>query len=196
MSVDSAFVEARDALLYRRSDFDAAVREFRWPRPSYFNWALDYFDAIAADNAEPALRVVDDLSGDQSLSYADLSTRSSRLANFLVAQGIGRGDRILLMLGNVVPLWEAMLAAMKLGAVIIPATTMLERDELRDRMQRGNVKAILTHGSLTDKFSAMGGAPVRIAVGEAPEGWHRYDTLLQASPSFEPDAPTRATDAL
>src|ERR1700761_8468879 len=147
MSVDSAFVEARDALLYRRSDFDAAVREFRWPRPSYFNWALDYFDAIAADNAEPALRVVDDLSGDQSLSYADLSTRSSRLANFLVAQGIGRGDRILLMLGNVVPLWEAMLAAMKLGAVIIPATTMLSAYDLKDRFERGRVRHLVANAA-------------------------------------------------
>ena len=44
------------------------------------------------------------------------------------------------MLGNVVPLWESMLAAMKLGAVVIPATTLLTPDELSDRFDRGRAR--------------------------------------------------------
>ncbi len=59
-----------------------------------------------------------------------------QVANFLRAQGLKRGDHLLLLLGNVVPLWETMLAAMKLGVVVIPATTLLTADELRDRLDR------------------------------------------------------------
>ena len=197
MSVAKAFIDARDALLKRRTDFDAAVRDFRWPRMEFFNWALDYFDFVAEGNLQPALRVVDDFSGDHTLSFSAVSARSSQLANFLAEQGIGRGDRILIMLGNVVPLWEAMLASIKLGAVIIPATTMLERDELRDRMERGNVKAVLTHASLTDKFSSLPGAPVRIAVGEGvPPGWVDYEHSRASDVLFYARARTRADELL
>jgi acetyl-CoA synthetase len=78
----------------------------------------------------------------------------------LAALGIGPSDRILLMLGNVVPLWETMLAAIKLGAVVIPTTTLLQRDELRDRMKRGCVKVIVTHAHLTPRFEGLASASV------------------------------------
>jgi acetyl-CoA synthetase len=73
----------------------------------------------------------------RKLSFEALSRRSNQVANFLRAQGLKRGDHLLLLLGNVVPLWETMLAAMKLGVVVIPATTLLTPDELRDRLDRG-----------------------------------------------------------
>ena len=119
------FLEARDFLLRHREDYDAACRGFRWPRLDRFNWALDYFDVLAAGNTRAAL--LDRRRGRRraKLSFAELSERSDRVANRLRALGVKRGDRILLMLGNVVPLWETMLAAMKLGAVVIPATTLL-----------------------------------------------------------------------
>ena len=53
--------------------------------------------------------------------------------------GVDRGDRVLLVLGNQVELWETLLAAIKLGAVIIPATTLLGRADLADRIDRGDV---------------------------------------------------------
>jgi acetyl-CoA synthetase len=197
MSVAKAFIDARDALLKRRTDFGAANRDFRWPRMEHFNWALDYFDFVAAGNSQPALRVVDDFSGDHTLSFSAISTRSSQLANFLADQGIGRGDRILIMLGNITPLWEAMLASMKLGAVIIPAATMLDRNELCDRMERGNVKAVLTHASLADRFSTVSRTLVRIAVGDdVPPGWVDYELSRACDVCFYARAPTRSDELL
>ena len=125
LSNAAPFIAARDFLFRHREDYATAYRDFQWPKLDRFNWALDYFDVMARDNARPALWLVDEDAGETKLTFAQLSERSNRVANELRALGVRRGDRMLLMLGNVVPLWECMLAAMKLGAVIVPATMLL-----------------------------------------------------------------------
>jgi acetyl-CoA synthetase len=195
VDVSRQFIDARDLLLRLREDLSTAQREFRWPEFETFNWVRDYFDVIAVGNDAAALRVIDDAGGDETLSFAQLARRASQVANFLSAQGVGAGDRILIMLGNVVPLWETMLAAIKLGAVIIPATTLLERDDLADRLQRGAVKAVVTDAALTARFAELAGGAVRIAVGAAP-GWISYARSLEAPAAFTPAAATRADDLL
>jgi acetyl-CoA synthetase len=190
------FIAARDQLLRLRGDLTRAERQFRWPPFEEFNWVRDYFDVIAQDNQEPALRIVSGAGAEQSLSFAQLARRSSQVANFLAAQGIGPGDRILLMLANVVPLWETMLAAIRLGAVVIPATTLLERAELRDRLERGNARAVVTTSQVADRFAGLETAAVRIAVGEAQPGWLSYGDSHAAAERFEAIAPTRADDLL
>ena len=195
MDATRKFIEARDQLLRLREDLSLAQREFRWPSFETFNWVRDYFDVIAAGNERPALRVVDDAGGDETLSFAQLSRRASQVANFLKAQEVVPGDRILIMLGNVVPLWETTLAAIKLGAVIIPATTLLERDDLADRLQRGSVKAIVTDAALTARFAGVAGAAVRIAVGAAP-GWITYARSLEAPAEFTAGTVTGPDDLL
>src|SRR3954469_5507751 len=114
------FRQARDTLIEHRTDYERAGAAFSWPRLQQFNWALDWFDVIARDNTRPALRIVGDGGRDVSLSFEELRQRSNRLANHLRALGLRRGDRILLMLGNVPNLWELMLAAIKLSCPIIP----------------------------------------------------------------------------
>src|SRR6201995_4825829 len=141
----TTFQDARAFLLKHRTDYDAAVKGFRWPEPVPFNWALDWFDAELARNPaskdRPGLWIVEAASGKETkLSFETLSRRSNRVANFLRAQGLKRGDHLLLLLGNVVPLWETMLASIKLGVVVIPATTLLTPDELQDRLDRGPAK--------------------------------------------------------
>ena len=192
----TAFREARDFLLRSREDYTTAYRDFRWPKLDRFNWALDHFDAIAAGNARPALWIVNEGGSETKLSFAELSQRSNRVANHFRALGIRRGDRILLMLGNVVPLWECMLAAMKLGAVIVPATTLLTRNDLADRFARGRVRHVVVGADNAAKFAELPGDYTRIAVsGEAP-GWQRYEDAYDASAAFSPAGETRAEDPL
>jgi acetyl-CoA synthetase len=195
MSISQAFFDARDRLFRCREDLPRALGEFRWPQLGEFNWAGDYFDVIAAGNDAPALRVIDDAGGDETRSFAQLAHRSAQVAGFLTGLGVRRGDRVLIMLPNCVPLWETVLAVIRLGAVMIPATTLLEREDLRDRLQRGQVKAIVTLGSLAPRFATLGGAPLRIAVGAAAADWVPYEQSGDSAPAVTAAA-TRADDLL
>lgn len=195
MSVSRTFLEARDQLLRSREDYARALREFRWPVLREFNWARDYFDVIAEGNEAPALRLIDDAGADESLSFAQMRRRSAQVATFLSSEGIGAGDRILIMLPNCVALWETMLASVRLGAVMIPATTLLESADLRDRIERGRIKAIVTLSALAERFAALPGAPVRVAVGPAVPGWIPYQRSHEAVP-MSGTAPTAAGDLL
>ena len=191
------FKQARDLLLTHRTDHAAAVRDFRWPVLDRFNWALDWFDAELAVGPRadaPALIITG--AGAGRWSFAGLAASSNRVANGLRALGVARGDRILLMLGNVAPLWEVMLAAMKLGAVVIPATTLLTPDDLADRFGRGRARHVVADAAEAAKFADLAAGLTRIAVGEPVSGWIAYDRLLDASETFIPDAPTGADDPL
>src|ERR1044071_3530754 len=199
----TTFQEARAFLLKHRTDYDAAVKGFRWPDPVPFNWALDWFDAELArgpaSRDRTALWIVDAAQDKQTkLSFAELSQRSNRVANFLRAQGLKRGDHLLLLLGNVVPLWETMLAAMKLGVVVIPATTLLTPDELRDRLERGRAKAVVATQDQVAKFARLGDDKlVRIVIGgNGKDGWLPFEDAAKASETFVADGPTNADDPM
>jgi acetyl-CoA synthetase len=191
------FFDARDLLWRHRTDYERAYREFAWPVLDEFNWSLDYFDVIAQDNHEPALWIVDDpASPGLKLSYAQMSERSARMANFLRGVGIGRGDRVLLMLPNRVELWDVMLAAMKLGALVLPATTQLSADDVRDRVQIGEARFVVVDSAETAKFDLLDMPLTRLSVGAPRDGWIDLGAAYDASPHFVPDGPTRASDPL
>ena len=109
-----------------------------------FNWALDWFDILADGNERTALHLVEEDGREERLSYAQLAERSNRAATYFRRRGVERGHRILMMLPNCVPIWEVMLAAMKLGAAVIPASTLLTPEDLRDRIARGRVTHVVT----------------------------------------------------
>ncbi|MEO6701103.1 MAG: AMP-binding protein [Jatrophihabitantaceae bacterium] len=192
------FLAARDLLLDCRGDYARAYQQFQWPRPERFNWALDYFDGVLARERadQPALRLIEDDGSEASYSFAELSERSSRLAGWLAQRGVGRGMRVLLVLGNQVELWESMLACMKLGAVIIPATTLLSAADLADRLERGAVGAVICRSDLVAGFTAAGGDYLPIAVGEPAPGWLNYGDFAENDALFVPETATAGTDPL
>jgi len=180
----TTFLEARQCLLRLRDDAPAAGREFQWPVLDRFNWVRDHFDVLAEDPARLALRVVDDHGADVALSYATLSARSRQVAAFLSAHGVHRGDRVLVMLGNVVPLWEVTLACMRMGAVMIPTTTLSQGPELADRLERGRVTAVVAAAAYAERFANLPSVPVRIAVDGEAEDWLPYGDAAQMPTDF------------
>ncbi|SFY49060.1 AMP-binding protein [Streptomyces sp. F-1] len=192
-----AFRNARDFLLAHREDYATAHDGFEWPRPEHFNWALDWFDVIAAGNDRTALHIVEEDGHETKLSFAELAERSDRVANWLRARGVAAEDRVLVMLGNQAELWETALAAMKLRAVVIPATPLLGPADLRDRVERGRIRHVIVRAEDATKFDEVPGSYTRVRVGGDPrEGWARYEEAYDAPAKFTPDGPTRADDPL
>jgi acetyl-CoA synthetase len=194
----TSFRAARDLLLERRTDYETAYATFSWPRPEHFNFAIDWFDGVLAAEhpRRTALRLIEADGSDAGYTFGELSTRSDQLAGWLRAEGVARGMNVLVLLSNQVELWETTLAAIKLGAVIIPATTLLTEDDLRDRVERGDVGAVIARSELAARFEQLHGGYLRIAVGEPVEGWLRYADSLIADYPFVAKGPTRADDAL
>lgn len=190
------FIKARDFLLAHRTDYATATRDFQWPQLSEFNWALDYFDAMAEGNQANALWIVEEDGSEQRYSFQQLAARSNQVANHLRALGVRRGERILLMLGNDVALWETMLAAFKLGAVVIPATALLTCDDLADRIERGQVRHLVVGAAHVDKFDGLGEGCSRICVGPAPAGWTPHSAASEYSEQFDSEGRTLATDPM
>jgi len=197
------FREAREFLLANRTAYAAAMSGFRWPEPVPFNWALDWFDAELARAPESrdrcGLWIVDVASGEETkLTFGELSTRSNQVANYLRQLGLKRGDHLLLVLNNVAPLWEIMLAAMKLGVVVIPATTLLTADELADRVERGGAKMIVADEQQVAKCArlSLDGVVLVTTSTAKVDGWKPLGDAYKCPAEFKADGPTEADGPL
>ncbi len=198
------FRTARDHLQAHRTDYDTALAGYSAPLLEHFNWATDWFDLIATDvdsRDRPALTIIDQGTDPQSdrrtsCTYAQLSARSQQVAGWLADNGVQAGDRVLLMLGNQVELWESLLACIRLGAVTIPATTLLTSADLRDRITRGAVRHAIVTTTSTRAFETVPGDFTRIAVGEeAASGWLSYSGSITHT-GTAPAAQTGAHDPM
>lgn len=188
---------ARDQLLALMYDYDKAVESFEWPAIiGTFNWATDWFDVIARDNNRLALWIVEESGAERHVTFAEMADRSNRVATWLRQLGVGKGDRVLLMLGNQVELWESMLAVAKLGAVVLPTTTALGPADIADRVQRGGATYIIANAADATKFDSVPAACTRIGVGAAIAGWHRYSGADSVEPVDSFTATTAADDPM
>ncbi|MGU3500706.1 AMP-binding protein [Mycobacterium sp. C31M] len=177
---------ARDQLVAVISDYDKAQASFEWPHiEGSFNWAIDWFDVIAAGNDRTALWIVEQDGSETKVSFAEMAQRSDRVATWLKGLGVRKGQRVLVMLGNQVELWEAMLAVAKLGAVVMPTTGALGSADLADRIGRGGARFVIANAADAPKFEEVPGEYIRISVGDTP-GWHRYADAYDVAPgTFE-----------
>jgi acetyl-CoA synthetase len=188
-STTEQYRAARDLLQNLSQDYTKAVAQFAWPDfGDRFNWAIDWFDAVARGVDRTALWIVEEDGSEARYSFDDMARRSDQVAAHLAGHGVRRGDRVLLMLNNQVELWEAMLAVMKLGAVIVPTTTALGPAELADRIERGRARHVLVNAVDTAKFDTVPGNYTRFAVGDPPPGWIAYHGAyaLEVPPAEHP----------
>ncbi|MDQ3484789.1 MAG: AMP-binding protein [Actinomycetota bacterium] len=192
----TAFRAARDFLQVHREDYTRACQGFRWPHLESFNYATDWFDVLAAEHGGArALCVIEEDGSESTHTFAEMSALSQRFAGFLKEAGVGPGDRVLLMLGNCAPLWVAMLGCIRLGAVMIPATTLLSGADLTDRLSRGQVRAALAGAADTATFGPETESLVRVSVG-AVEGWLSYEDAVAETVTPHAGGDTAADDPL
>jgi acetyl-CoA synthetase len=196
----AAFISAREFLLENRSDYEAAYEGFSWPDlPEDFSWVEHYFDPMADGNDARALHLVEEDGTQTILTYGELAARSRQVANFLVDNGASRGDRVVVMFGNQVELWESMLAAMRIGVVVIPATTLLAGSDLADRFERGGASMVITNAtgaaSVDDLDDSITGSVTKIVPG-GRDGWLSFEDAYSCSESFNAAETVLAADPL
>ena len=137
-------------LTYGQS-YDEVYKAFRWEVPEFYNIGVDICDKWAAHKKRLALIYLDENGQVVRYTFRDLKRYSNRLANGFTAAGIGRGDRIGILLPQCPETAISHIAAYKVGAIAIPLFTLFGTDALAYRLSNSQAKALVTDGNNLDK---------------------------------------------
>ena len=181
---------------YTRADYEDYYdfkKNFRINAPETFNFAYDVMDVLAEEKPDKTAMIWLGISGEEKrFTFHDFKVLSNRAANFFSAQGIGKGDMVMLILKRRYEFWVSMLALHKLGAVAIPATHLLTKKDIVYRNNYADVKAIVcvNEGEIPQHVEAAEAESstlqCKILVAGKREGWLSFDEgIEQASEVFE-----------
>lgn len=195
-----------DRFVHTETDGSGALTGVSFRNTEHFNFGFDIIDAIAAKCPDKlALLHLDADKNERRFTYRDLKTASNRCVNYFRSLGIGRGDKVMLVLKRHYQFWFAMIALHKLGAIAIPATSQLKEHDFTYRFDAAGVDAILAtadDGVPACVDSAAASCPTlktKILVGGARPGWHDFDseyTLYSGHYDRPEDAPGGEETAL
>ncbi|MFD4507601.1 acyl-CoA synthetase [Streptomyces sp. NPDC058457] len=186
------------------TDYDAERARFRWEVPQRFNAVLDILERRAEQSPDELALVTLRRDGGVAVSYTfrELNLASRRMGHALAGIGVGKGERIFVMLPRIAEWYVALLGAIRIGAVPVPGTPQLTSRDIEYRVDRAEAVAVVTDtdgavkvDKLTDRLPTLAH---RIVVGTAPSaGWHTMDGLLaRASDGPTPADPTAADDMM
>jgi len=179
-----------------RTEYDSyedLYQNFKLSIPANFNFAYDVVDEYAkTEPKREALVWCDDNDESHIFTFKDLSRASQRTANFLVNNGIKKGDRVMLILRRRYEFWYFLLALHRVGAIAIPATNMLSSHDLEYRFNAADVKMVVTYDdpalqkeveTAQEKCTSV---EKLVTVGQARSQWISfYDDYEICPPVFE-----------
>jgi acetyl-CoA synthetase len=176
----------------RYETFEEFKASHRVAVPDNYNFAFDFLDATAkADPSRPAMVHVGPDGTRREYDLAFFSTQSSRMANAFKALGVGKGDKVMIVLQRRVEFWVAVLALHKLGAVPVPSPHLLTAHDVEYRVNKAGIKACVVEEDFVERVEAVRAACpslavfVRVGGKPAPEGFCAYeDILASAAPDF------------
>ncbi|TBW36249.1 AMP-dependent synthetase [Siculibacillus lacustris] len=143
-------------MLPRAKSWDEIAAEFRWPRPTTYNIAVEVCERRAAASPDaPAIVDARDEGRIEVWSYRRLSLAVHRLSNVLAATGIGRGDRVAILLPQSPDTVIAHLAVYALAAVALPLAEVFGVEALDHRLGDAGVRAVITHHAGAAKIAAL-----------------------------------------
>ncbi len=164
-----------------RVDFDSYedfMENYKLNVPERFNFGFDVVDAWAeAEPDKQALLWCDDRGGEKTFTFTDISKLSNRAANWFAAQGIGKGDAVMMLLRRRWEYWVCAVALHKLGAVVVPASLQLTSKDIAYRLEAANIKLLLcvADEGLLKQAEEAGGTVKRAVVAGSREGWLAFD---------------------
>lgn len=158
-----------------------------------FNFAYDVVDEIARKDPDKLCMLwVDCERNEERFSFEQMREKSVRAANYFRNLGIGKGDRVMLIMKRHYQFWFAILALHRLGAVAIPATHQLRHEDLLYRFVKGDIKAVVctdkeptckqADRAVREMKEEHGREIIRIMTGEALPGWHSFDRDIEDCP--------------
>jgi len=170
----------------RDGSYERMLAGHRLDVPATFNFGADVVDAWARDPAKPALVWCDAGGRERRLTFADVAGESARVAAWLAARGVGKGDRVIVMLPRI-PEWQvSMVACLKLGAVPIPCITMLTRRDVAYRVRHSGAVAAITVDDAADRFEDPGALRAALSVGGNAPGWSDYEAAREYPHGLDP----------
>jgi fatty-acyl-CoA synthase len=135
-------------------------------------------------------------AGRETLSYADLASLSYRVAHGLVDAGVGRGDRVALLLYNCVEYWAAYLAVTRIGAVVVRTNFRLGAEELEYALNDSGATMVIGHQDLLERVAGRResiAATAYVTLGPPTEGYRTWEELL-SEVDQDPDVPLPQAD--
>ena len=132
-------------------DAEGVLTEFAIQCPEHFNFGYDVVDALAEKDPEKLCMVwCDQEDRERTFTFGEMARLSNQAANVLKSHGIGKGDRVMLMLKRNYEYWYIIVALHKLGAVAIPATHTLMAADIAYRIKAVDVKAVVVTADNSD----------------------------------------------
>ena len=166
-------------------DEAGCLKHIAFKNTERFNFAFDIVDEIARRDPERlAMLHVSDHMTERRFTFKDMAEDSNRAANYLKALGIGKGDKVMLVLKRHYQFWPVVLACHKVGAVVIPATNQLMTHDFTYRFKAGDVKAIfctadgITAEQAEEAEKELGASLVKVLVNGKRPGWRAYDSEI------------------
>jgi len=132
--------------------------------------------------------------GDQRLTWSEFNLSINRLANALLNLGIGKGDKVATILPNCLEQLEAYWASAKIGAVVVPSSTLLLEKAMRTLLQDSDAVMLITNASFVDKVDAIRSELQDIADDRYllvdytdQSGYQDYHALKTSDGDYEPE---------
>ena len=168
--------------------YESLRDNFSWDTPEYFNFG-EMIDHYAQDPERVALLWEDERRNRARLTFANLRDQSNRIANALSGIGIGRRDPVLLVLPRITMWQAAYIGLLKLGAIVIPCTSMLREKDLVYRANHSGARAIIAAPASAEMVGDLRNQCPSLEhfmlAGAARSGWASLnDAMLQASAHF------------
>src|SRR5580658_5543415 len=128
----------------RLPSYEQLYASFRWNIPARYNIAADVCDRHAADPSKIALIGEGADGGVWQMTFRDVQRRANQLANLLVARGLVKGDRVMLLLGQNPVTAVAHVACWKAGLVSVPVSTLFAADAIAYRLNHVGIRVVIT----------------------------------------------------
>lgn len=184
--------------VHNMTDYDKTYAEFKLEVPEYFNFAGDVLDKWAEDPDKLAIWWVDDSGNEVKKTFLEICNDSRKVCNMLAAQGVKRGDVVVVILPRLIEWWVLNIACIRMGVVVSPGTTQLTAKDLKYRFEASDAVCIITDNSIAPKVDEVVGecptVKTRIIIGEPREGWLNYADLFEKAPGEFTTAKTRSED--